>query len=115
MSLWLGLESYGYQCVEAQDGLVALHELRSRCFDAVLTDFCMPFLDGLGLVQHVYQDHTYGDPILIMMTGNAIQDIAPLALALGVRGILEKPCSAFDVDQLIRASMDSPGLAPKAA
>lgn len=110
--LGIGLEGLGYNCQEAQHGLEALRRLTSQHFDVVLTDFCMPFLDGLGLIQHIYLDPNLGNPMMIMMTGSDTATIAPLALGLGCKGVLQKPCSPSEIDQIIRQPQTT---IPKAA
>ena len=41
------LERAGYECVEAEDGRVALELFSSATFDLVILDIKMPKLDGL--------------------------------------------------------------------
>ena len=43
----LVLEQAGFAVVLAGDGLLALSEMRQRRFDAVVTDFHMPHMNGL--------------------------------------------------------------------
>lgn len=44
------LRGAGYKVAEAEDGLVALEQLRSRRVGAVVLDVLMPGLDGLDLL-----------------------------------------------------------------
>lgn len=46
----LVLERTGFMIVEACDGLDALSKMRLQHFDAVVTDFHMPHLNGLDLL-----------------------------------------------------------------
>lgn len=96
-----GLEAYGYSCQEAEDGLVALRQLRMRHYDVVLTDLNMPFLDGLGLAQHITEDSSIGSPMVIMMTSAHTEIITRLALTFGIQEILLKPCLPSEVDRII--------------
>lgn len=101
ISLRKGLEVYGYYCKEAEDGLVALRQLRAHSYDVVLTDLNMPFLDGLGLAQHLMEDSSLGNPMIIMMTPGPTEMITRLALTFGIQEILLKPCLPSDVDRII--------------
>ena len=40
----------GYNVFEAGDGLDVFHELKKRCFDLVISDYCMPRFDGMQLL-----------------------------------------------------------------
>ena len=40
----------GYNVVEARDGLEAVHELKKRSFDVVISDYHMPRFDGMQLL-----------------------------------------------------------------
>ena len=49
------LEGAGYEVVTAVDGLDALNKLKTRYFDALISDVQMPNLDGLGLTIKIRQ------------------------------------------------------------
>ena len=45
------LKDEGYPVSEAENGEGALIKLREDCFDLVLTDYKMPGMDGMALLQ----------------------------------------------------------------
>lgn len=47
------LQSAGYEVTEATDGPQAVEVLATRRFDLVITDFSMPHLDGLRLLEEI--------------------------------------------------------------
>jgi two-component system chemotaxis response regulator CheY len=49
------LEHAGYNVVQVCDGLDALEEIRKRHFDVVVTDWVMPMLNGLELIQRIQE------------------------------------------------------------
>ncbi|OCR01827.1 hybrid sensor histidine kinase/response regulator [Oscillatoriales cyanobacterium USR001] len=65
------LESAGYEVVTAVDGLDAYNKLKTRTFDAVVSDIQMPNLDGLGLTAKIRQHKEYEDLPIILVTSLA--------------------------------------------
>ncbi|MDT7041728.1 response regulator [Candidatus Nitronereus thalassa] len=107
-----GLVIFGYDCQEAECGTDALRYLKNRKFDVVLTDLVMPFLDGLGLAQHIMEDRSYGHPLVILMTSGHSDMVKSLAKTFGIKNILDKPCKASEINRIIR---EEPLRFPKAA
>lgn len=68
------LESAGYEVVTAVDGLDGFNKLRSRPFDAVVSDVQMPNLDGLGLTQRIRQQREYSELPVVLVTTLASED-----------------------------------------
>lgn len=86
---------------EAKDGAEALQILKSQRFDLVITDFNMPNIDGLELVQHIRQ---YSDqPTVPVLVVTSEQDDTPLAPfeKQGVTAICRKPLSYHSLKQLL--------------
>ena len=65
------LESAGYEVMAAVDGLDALNKLKTRNFDAVVSDVQMPNLDGLGLTAKIRQQKEYAELPIILVTSLA--------------------------------------------
>ena len=59
------LDHAGYTVVPACDGRAALNELHKRHFDAVVTDYHMPFLNGLELVRLIHTHYPLIPVILV--------------------------------------------------
>jgi DNA-binding NtrC family response regulator len=61
------LEKMGHTVRIAQDGKAAIELFASSpdLFQVVITDHNMPIVDGLGLVQHLRQNH-FGGKIIVM-------------------------------------------------
>ena len=64
-------------------------EIEKKRYDAVITDFKMPGLSGLGVVEHV-QKHQPGTPVMII-SGYASTDKELQFAASKGAGVLEKP------------------------
>ncbi len=62
------LEGAGYEVVVAVDGLDGYTKLKSRHFDAVVSDVEMPHLDGLSLTATIRQHPEYQDLPIVLVT-----------------------------------------------
>ena len=82
----------GYaDCVEAENGERALHQLRVGHFDAAVSDVEMPVMDGVSLLRAVKQDPDLkAVPIIIITTVTAI-DVVNQCRTLGCAGFVLKP------------------------
>ncbi len=68
-------ERAGYEVIVAVDGLDGYNKLRTRHFDAVVSDVEMPNLDGLSLTAKIRQHSEYQDlPIVLVTTLAADED-----------------------------------------
>ena len=70
--LKLLLERGGYQVTEAGDGLAALHAVKARMPDLVLTDLRMPMMDGAELIQRLRADEVTAAMPIILITAYAV-------------------------------------------
>ena len=100
-SLREGLEALGYSCQEAANGLAAIRQIMTHHYNVVLTDLNMPFLDGLGLAQHLKEDPSLGNPMVILMTSSRTEMILRLAFTFGIQEVLSKPCLPSEVERII--------------
>ncbi|HEY9300066.1 MAG TPA: response regulator, partial [Phormidium sp.] len=65
------LEGAGYEVVTAVDGMDGLAKLKSRSFDAIVSDVQMPNLDGLSLAAKIRQHKEYSELPIILVTSLA--------------------------------------------
>ena len=87
------LASLGYdEIVEAGDGLEAWDHLEASSFDLLLTDWNMPNMSGLELLQIVRETPSTADmPVVMLTTRSNKQDIIS-AVKAGVNNYVTKPC-----------------------
>lgn len=91
----VALSTEGYTLDWVQDGVSALHAVRSEGFDLLLLDLGIPRLDGLDLLQQLRAEQ-YSLPVLIMTARDGtLERIA--GLDAGADDYLVKP---FDIDEL---------------
>ncbi|RAU18542.1 response regulator [Nitrincola tibetensis] len=87
---------------EAKDGAEALQILKGQRFDLIITDYNMPNIDGLELVEHIrhYTDQP-SIPIVVVTSEQNDEPLHALKTA-GVSAICEKPLSYVALRKLIR-------------
>lgn len=79
---------------EAEDGVVALHKLRSSKFDFVVTDINMPNMNGFQLLSEIKQDDKLKHLPVLMVTAEAKREQIIEAAQAGVNGYIVKPFTA---------------------
>ncbi|WP_062569536.1 sigma 54-interacting transcriptional regulator [Pseudoalteromonas arabiensis] len=93
--LAIRIESKGYQVSTAESGIVALQELKSKTYDAVITDLRMDEMDGMAL--HRQLQSRYPSMPVIMMTAHGSIPDAVEATKQGIFAFITKP---VDKDEL---------------
>ena len=96
----IGVEIIG----EAEDGEIALDIVRSNHPDIILLDICMPFINGLQLIEKVKQE--YDECIMIVVTGHDEFSYAREALRLGVFDYVLKPVSKEQLHNVVLKAID---------
>ncbi|TVR69278.1 MAG: response regulator [Spirochaetaceae bacterium] len=90
-----GFELVG-ACRDGREGLQALEELRP---DVVLTDICMPFVDGLELAASISEQ--YPGTRTILLTGYDEFEYAQEAVRLNVHDFILKPVTAAELREVL--------------
>ena len=89
------VERLGYAVAVVNDGIEAMNYLESHSADAVLSDICMPKMDGLELLLAVRGKH--GDLPFVLLTSVEERQSVVEALRLGATDFINKP---IDVELL---------------
>lgn len=93
-----GLSHYGFQTMEAENGLEALQCIRQRCPDLILTDINMPEMDGFSLCQEIKANPELAAIPIVVMSVNADRAHMGRMVHQGVSSYIVKP---FNVDEII--------------
>lgn len=84
------LENAGYEVITAVDGLDALSKLKTRNFDAVISDIQMPNLDGLALTIKIRQMKEYSELPIILVTSLASDEDKKRGAEAGANAYITK-------------------------
>ena len=84
---------------EAEDGVVALQKLNSMPFDFVVTDWNMPNMDGLKLLQSIRANPQLKHLPVLMITAEAKRENIIAAAQSGASGYIVKPFTAATLNE----------------
>jgi two-component system chemotaxis response regulator CheY len=94
------LKELGFANVdEAEDGAIALQKLKAGGFDFVVSDWNMPNMDGLTLLQSIRADESLKKLPVLMVTAEAKKENIVAAAAAGANGYVVKPFTAATLDE----------------
>jgi two-component system chemotaxis response regulator CheY len=97
------LKELGYTNVdEAEDGAMALTKLRSESFDFVISDWNMPVMDGLTMLQTIRADAALSKLPVLMVTAEAKKENIVAAAQAGANGYVVKPFTAATLDEKLQ-------------
>lgn len=94
------LKDLGFNNVEeAEDGAIALKKLRDSSFDFIISDWNMPNMDGLTMLQNIRADNALKDIPVLMVTAEAKKENIIAAAQAGANGYIVKPFTAVTLDE----------------
>jgi len=85
------------------DGQAALKKLINDPVHLVLSDYNMPGMDGLQLLQALRQNRTTARIGFVLVTGSPTPDLVAKGKALGLNNIIKKPFSTASMRQCIES------------
>lgn len=94
------LKELGYANVdEAEDGAAGLAKLKGGGFEFVVSDWNMPNMDGLTMLQHIRADPELASLPVLMVTAEAKKENIIAAAQAGANGYVVKPFTAATLDE----------------
>ncbi len=94
------LKELGYTNVdEAEDGAIALNKLKGGGFEFVVSDWNMPNMDGLTMLQQIRADPAIANLPVLMVTAEAKKENIIAAAQAGANGYIVKPFTAATLDE----------------
>jgi two-component system chemotaxis response regulator CheY len=105
------LKELGYTNVdEAEDGAVALQRLQAGGVDFVVSDWNMPNMDGLTLLQKVREDPALKHLPVLMITAEAKKENIIAAAQAGASGYIVKPFTAATLNEKLVKIFEKMGM-----
>ncbi len=96
------LKELGFNNVEeAEDGAAGLEKARDGSFQFVISDWNMPNMDGLSMLQAIRADASIGKIPVLMVTAEAKKENIIAAAQAGANGYVVKPFTAATLDEKI--------------
>ena len=92
------LSAVAYNVYEARDGVEALDALKKRRYDALLTEYHMPKMDGLKLLDQA-RSMWPSTPVIVVSSDASLTEQLGNSLLMPAYAVLPKP---FDSSDLLR-------------
>ena len=104
------LKELGYTNVdEAEDGAMGLSMLQSGGYDFVVSDWNMPNMDGLTMLQHIRADPKLAALPVLMVTAEAKKENIIAAAQAGASGYVVKPFTAATLEEKLNKIFEKLG------
>ena len=105
------LKELGFTNVEeAEDGAAALSKLRQGGFEVVVSDWNMPNMDGLTLLQNVRADAELKTLPFLMITAEAKKENIAAAVQAGASSCIAKPFTAATLQEKLDKIFEKMGI-----
>ncbi|MFL6615817.1 MAG: chemotaxis response regulator CheY [Pantoea agglomerans] len=105
------LKELGFNNVEeAEDGVDALGKLKAGDFDFVISDWNMPNMDGLQLLQTIRADAAMSSLPVLMVTAEAKKENIIAAAQAGASGYVVKPFTAATLEEKLGKIFEKLGM-----
>jgi len=96
------LKELGFSNVEeAEDGAAGLEKVKDGSFQFVVSDWNMPNMDGLSMLQAIRAEATLAKLPVLMVTAEAKKENIIAAAQAGANGYVVKPFTAATLDEKI--------------
>ncbi len=106
------LKELGFTNVdEAEDGAIALQKLQAGGFDFVVTDWNMPNMDGLTLLQSIRSTPNLKHLPVLMITAEAKKENIIAAAQAGASGYIVKPFTSGTLSEKLTKIFEKMGQA----
>jgi phosphoserine phosphatase RsbU/P len=99
------LEKWGHEVITAENGLIAWKLLQEQEISIVITDWVMPEMDGLALVQKIRGNGSAHYTYIILLTSKSEKDDIVEGMEAGADDFLSKPFDKNELKVRIRAGI----------
>lgn len=95
------VKSFGYDMIEAMDGITGLAMVKSERPDLLLVDVNLPGMDGLEIASEVKKTPEIASIPIIALTANAMHGDRERCLAAGCDSYIAKPISRQELFNIL--------------
>lgn len=95
------LEFYGYDVIQAEDGIKALERLAEDKFDLILLDMQLPKMDGLEVLERIKKNPATAAIPVIAVTAHAMKGSEEYFMEMGCVDYISKPIDIHKFRALI--------------
>lgn len=92
-----------YEVTDVPNGETALRKLKLLRYDLVISDWNMPRMSGIQLLEEMRKDDALKHIPVIMVTAEATRDNVETAAHLGINGYITKPFTPAKLDSLLKS------------
>ena len=103
------LEREGYNVLTAEDGQVAMELLREHKVNVILSDVCMPRMDGNKLLKQAKS--ILPEVEVILMTGHGKTEMGLEALQAGAFDFIQKPFTKLTLNKTLKQALEKQAMA----
>jgi two-component system, NtrC family, response regulator HydG len=103
------LEREGYQVLTAGDGQAALEVIREYKVNVIISDVCMPRMDGQKLLKATKA--ILPDVEIILMTGHGKMEMGIEALKDGAFDFIQKPFTKLAITKAVKQALEKQAMA----
>ncbi len=103
------LEREGYQVLTAGDGQAALEVIREHKVNVIISDVCMPRMDGPKLLKATKA--ILPDIEIILMTGHGKMEMGIEALKDGAFDFIQKPFTKLAITKAVKQALEKQAMA----
>ena len=93
--------SLGWETFDASDGMAGLERLRNESWSAVITDYDMPRLDGIGFIEGLRAKKHLKDVPVVMVSSREPEEMEIRAKAAGATHYITKPLTIETLERLV--------------
>ncbi len=104
------LDERGFAVLHAYDGLQAYRLAAGTRPEVVLLDISMPHMDGRDICKKLKTDRETEGILVVMLTGKTSPPDRVLGFEVGADEYIEKPCTTFYLERVLRRLLVKRGL-----
>jgi DNA-binding NtrC family response regulator len=103
------LQREGYSVLTAKDGQAALEVLQENKVNLIISDVCMPRMDGNKLLKQAKA--VLPDVEIILMTGHGKMEMGLEALKEGAFDFIQKPFTKWALNKTVKQALEKQDMA----